>query len=687
MALSQTEIDNLAYLRKSLGDPSAQLAGTATASTTAPATATQTSPITPTTAPIITSEPAEQQIRADQEKLGRITQQISPVSYPAPDLTKVSVGGTVTLPAGDQYIKKQRPDGSIYFEPVPIKETKAAFPPIGETPPTPTTPPIGVPPTTRALFDYNKYYEDAARAMDESTNKALAMLDKSMQSMDAATQAMIADIRENYNRRKQKMQRVNEENLALLGQAGIRAGRQRYAPEFSREVLSSEEQSGLGRIAELEREEVALIQQAQTANDEKKYRLLSDRLDAVERTRREKQDLFLKLRDQSLQEEKFLEDRLRVDRDVEFRTAQLTKLNQDIRENALRSVATLLEPTLADYEARYSEAATDEAKADIYNQTSQWLISKVQAQGLAPTEGNIDALLSAIQQTRQEAPTGAKEVYSEPYRDPLSGQIVQRNIVTNEVRPYYTAPRAAVSAVGGIAAPTAITITPEQKPYMDAFNNAVIGLTQASQRIATTTFNNYMANNDLEGARAFLVRVATQGLPAADQTQALGRSQATATLQDIQALLNQAKQRGAATNIISGTLVNVAQMLGASPSEDLSYIGARIQQQLQVYRRSMTGVAFSPMESREYAKIFPDITNLSGLNTAKIKALVDAFDSNNRASLSFLLGGDANYNAIFGKPKLPTLPSAIGETRETRETRIYNGQTYIKVEGGWQLKQ
>src|SRR3990167_2797983 len=203
--------------------------------------------------------------------------------------------------------------------------------------------------------------------------------------------------------------------------------------------------------------------------------------------------------------------------------------------------------------------------------------------------------------------------------------------------------------------------------YQNAFNNAVIGLPQASQKIATTTFSNYLKSGDLEGARNYLVRIATQGLPAADQTQALGRAQATATLNEVQDLLTQAKQLGASTNILTGSLVNAAQKLGTSTNPDLSYIGARIQQQLQVYRRSMTGVAFSPQESQEYAKIFPDITNVEKLNTAKISALLDAFDSNNRAGLSFLLGGDKNYEDIFGKKERPLLPSQIGLSDESLE--------------------
>src|SRR3990167_2986370 len=63
--------------------------------------------------------------------------------------------------------------------------------------------------------------------------------------------------------------------------------------------------------------------------------------------------------------------------------------------------------------------------------------------------------------------------------------------------------------------------TGTNQAYNNAFNSAVLGLTKSSQEIAKRTFSRYLANNDLDGARQFLVSMAVEGLPAADQTQAL----------------------------------------------------------------------------------------------------------------------------------------------------------------------
>ncbi len=194
------------------------------------------------------------------------------------------------------------------------------------------------------------------------------------------------------------------------------------------------------------------------------------------------------------------------------------------------------------------------------------------------------------------------------------------------------------------------------KILVDSFNNAVIGLPAKQMAIAQNTFNNYLKSGDEKGAKDYLIRVAMAGATADQQNQAIGRKNGLATMMDVKQLLDTAKAKGASTNLLTGNLENVAQKLGATSNPDFAYIGSQIQQSLQVYRRSMTGVAFSPNESAEYAKIFPDITNIGTLNATKISSLIDSFNRNNRAVLSFYIG-DNNYDQLFGKAVTPELPS------------------------------
>ncbi len=215
---------------------------------------------------------------------------------------------------------------------------------------------------------------------------------------------------------------------------------------------------------------------------------------------------------------------------------------------------------------------------------------------------------------------------------------------------------------------------------VNAFNGAVLGLPALSQKGAKATFTNYINQGDVEGAKDFLLTLTTQGLPTDQQNQLIGREQATNALSNIQTLLAQAKEKGADTNFFTGNLEYAVQKLGISSNPDLAYLGSLLQQQFIVYRRAMTGVAFSPTESEDYKKIFPDLTNVEKLSTAKIQALQDTFNMNNRAALSVYLGGTKNYDAIYGEPKGLILPS---ESQNNVENNNQTNKANNQDKGFW----
>lgn len=218
--------------------------------------------------------------------------------------------------------------------------------------------------------------------------------------------------------------------------------------------------------------------------------------------------------------------------------------------------------------------------------------------------------------------------------------------------------------------------SPENRLLTEAFNSAVTGLPGTQLPQAKATFNSLINSGDTQGAKEYLLRVAVSSAPTDQQNQIVGRMQAIDSLKEIDSLLSQAKSKGANTNIVTGNIVNIAQKLGTSTNQDLSYIGSRIQQVLQTYRRSMTGVAFSPSESKEYAKIFPDITNVDSLNTTKISALTDSLNSNNKTALSFYIGG-TNYDKIFGKDS--KLNTGVVSNTPVTEGSLSSGVTFKVV--------
>lgn len=239
---------------------------------------------------------------------------------------------------------------------------------------------------------------------------------------------------------------------------------------------------------------------------------------------------------------------------------------------------------------------------------------------------------------------------------------------------------------GSVTVPNNVNLGGLNKPLQDSFNSVIIGLPATAAKTASATFTNLVNSGDLEGAKAYIVRIALSNLPADQQTQTIGRSQAISALTDINSLLEQAQKAGANTGVIKGNIQNAAQKFaGDAGNPDLAYIGSRMQQALQTYRRAMTGVAFSPAESAQYSKIFPDLTNTDKLNQTNISALLDAFDSNNRAALATYIG-DTNYNKLFGKQQavLPSQREAAAATPDLSgpiQTAVSHGYSSQEIVG------
>lgn len=236
---------------------------------------------------------------------------------------------------------------------------------------------------------------------------------------------------------------------------------------------------------------------------------------------------------------------------------------------------------------------------------------------------------------------------------------------------------------GGTGGGAALTGNSGTQAYINAFNNATAGMGAQGKKQAQTIFNGYINTGNLGAARDYITRVALANATADQQNQSIGRTQAITAMNDIQNLLAQAKAKGVDTNLLTGNIVDAANKFGTSPDTDLNYIGSRILQSLITYRKAMTGVAFGPQEAADYKRIFPDLTNIDSLNTAKIQSLKDALNANNRATLAFYIGAD-NYDKLYSdNPSTSNLPSNKAQPGSIVNA---NGSQFIVAKDGETLE-
>jgi len=126
----------------------------------------------------------------------------------------------------------------------------------------------------------------------------------------------------------------------------------------------------------------------------------------------------------------------------------------------------------------------------------------------------------------------------------------------------------------------------------------------------------------------------------------MGQERTVEFLDEIADDLKTLEDNGISTNIFTGNLEAMAKKVGAVANADMRAVATKIMKARQQYRRSMTGVAFSPGENLEYDAIFPSIDKTANFNTATITALKEAFRGDVDFFYSFAMGEDA-YNEIF----------------------------------------
>jgi len=125
-----------------------------------------------------------------------------------------------------------------------------------------------------------------------------------------------------------------------------------------------------------------------------------------------------------------------------------------------------------------------------------------------------------------------------------------------------------------------------------------------------------------------------------------GKERTIQFIEEIQQDLKDYEEKGGKTNIFEGSIEKIAGNVGAVKSPELRAIATKIATAVQQYRRSMSGVAFSVPESKEYKTIFPNIDKTKTFNSSVMESLKQTFAGDLDYSLSNSMGSEA-YRKLF----------------------------------------
>ncbi len=415
--------------------------------------------------------------------------------------------------------------------------------------------------------------------------------------LSQADQMILNEIQKATQRLVQQQIQTNLNYQKGIETFGAASGVQRYMPDRFSGMVQAAVSDGITKIQDIESKGALTLAEIQKGIDDKNYKLVSDKFNALQGLLNSKTTILGNIQNAVLGTEKDL---------MNFNY----KATQDAISNKLQSARLTLDEKKQVLDEAYRQKSLSQ---DYYFK-------------------NLDYL-----QKQQQLDQGKYTMTTDAFGNPVAFNSKTGKFEYN---------------VSGLPSGQTGLAAPENLAYKDATINAVIGLPEKTVALVKQEVNSEVANGNYEKAKETIVRAASQSLPIDQRNQVLARLQAIDNLNNIKSLLNVYIQKTGDTNILRGTIESAANMIGTTSDPKIAQISNQIKQTLQVYRKNMTGVAFSPAEAKEYSKIFPDISNISSLNNTKIDSLIDVMNRNQKTVIGFQIG-QSNYDDIFGENAQP----------------------------------
>lgn len=221
----------------------------------------------------------------------------------------------------------------------------------------------------------------------------------------------------------------------------------------------------------------------------------------------------------------------------------------------------------------------------------------------------------------------------------LMARIAQQNADTSRMQAETTRQRYTGAGVD----------TSKMKPeFANALDRAILTI-PATKRAPILALAHRLADEgDEKGLKEVIQQAAIENENVDAKNQIRGRQATIAALTDAQAVLQQMKAAGVPTNILTGTIEDVARKLGTSTDPRYVEFSNQLADALINYRRAATGVAFGEKEAAEYSRMFPNYRQTLPVNEAAIRGLKRAMETNDRTYWRGKLG-EAGVKAIFGE--------------------------------------
>lgn len=138
---------------------------------------------------------------------------------------------------------------------------------------------------------------------NQDTKLMMDTLDKLMKQTDSTTASLIGSIKSQYDTRRSQLEEVNRREQASEATSLLLGGSTRYTGSASG-IMAGYQRADIMELADLDAKEMAAIAEAKSAQASQNYKIASQKIDLVEKLRKEKIDKATKIAETIAEENK-----------------------------------------------------------------------------------------------------------------------------------------------------------------------------------------------------------------------------------------------------------------------------------------------------------------------------------------------------------------------------------------------
>ncbi len=192
--------------------------------------------------------------------------------------------------------------------------------------------------------------------------------------------------------------------------------------------------------------------------------------------------------------------------------------------------------------------------------------------------------------------------------------------------------------------------------YRNALERSIMSVPEYRRGSVIAHANDLWREGNLPELKEVIQQAATESENVDMKNQVRGRQATIDALADVRSMIEQMQREGVPTNILTGTVEDVARKLGTSTNPKYAEFSTALMGTLIQYRRAATGVQFSQRESGQYEKMFPNYSQTLPVNLATIRGLERQMRINDQTYWKGKLGASGAALLGIGAPSPPAPP-------------------------------